>query len=75
MTNRGFPGSDPGGRSAVPSDQNRRHPALAQGLYLIGLVVSVLALPLALLVPVSFLGRAVEVFILLGIGSTTSWPH
>lgn len=42
------------------------------GLYYIGLVVSVLlALPLAFVVPAEFLPRALPVFVLLGIGSTT----
>lgn len=42
------------------------------GLYYIGLAVSVLmALPLAFLVPADFLPRALPVFVLLGIGSTT----
>ena len=73
MTNRGFPGNDPSGRSglfqAIRTDVTLH---LRGGLYVIGLVVSVLlALPLALLVPVSFLDRAIPVFILLGIGSTT----
>ena len=57
MTNRGFSGNDPGGRSgllqAIRTDVTLH---LRGGLYVIGLVVSVLlALPLALLVPVTFL--------------------